>query len=296
MYVIALTGDVGAGKSSMARAWHGQGATVLDADRIARDQWREPAIKEAAVRRWGKGILTEAGEVDLSRVSALGFATDEDYRFMCALIHPSTLTEMNRQIRSLRGWVVAEIPLLFEAGIPSWVDQIAYATASVSFRIERGRVRGWTGGEIIRRERWLLPSDTKKTRADWVFENHGSIEDWRAKACRMGELYRRMGSVVEIETYCHDKAEANKIAGALLEEKVVACCHFFAVSGRFRWEGSVEHREEFLLKMITLDDFVPRITKKIKELHSYQQPFMETRDIYRADPATLRWVVDSCRP
>ena len=52
-FVVGLTGDVGAGKSTLADVWQGQGAHIVNADRIAKEQWKKEDIVEAEEQGFG---------------------------------------------------------------------------------------------------------------------------------------------------------------------------------------------------------------------------------------------------
>lgn len=54
MLVIGLTGDIGAGKSTVSSLLERMGAVVVDADKIVRQIWTRPEIIEAASKRWGR--------------------------------------------------------------------------------------------------------------------------------------------------------------------------------------------------------------------------------------------------
>ena len=45
-FVVGLTGDVGAGKSTLADVWQGQGAHIVNADRIAKEQWKKKKVAD----------------------------------------------------------------------------------------------------------------------------------------------------------------------------------------------------------------------------------------------------------
>lgn len=162
MLALGVTGDVGAGKSTVSRIWAEMGASVLDADEIVRSLWKRADIIEAASSRWGKDILGEDGVIVPRKIAAKAFSDPEEYRWMCGLLHPPVRVEMERTAASLEGWVVAEIPLLFEGGVPWWIDATAYVTADSALRASRNAARGMDSAELERRETFLLPGEEKK--------------------------------------------------------------------------------------------------------------------------------------
>jgi dephospho-CoA kinase len=187
MLVVGLTGDVGAGKSTISRAWHEQGAVLIDSDEIVRVLWKTGQLRSAAFERFGSRAFNEEnGEVDLGFVAAAVFTSPEHYNWVCSLLHPLVLKRIETRIERLDGWIVVELPLLFEAGRPPWLDLVVYVTAAEEVRIARTQSRGWKTGELERREKWLLPLKEKTLLADIVIENDGTRDDLERLAKSLG--------------------------------------------------------------------------------------------------------------
>ncbi len=189
MLTVGLTGDVGAGKSTLSMVWKDMGALVIDADRVARDMWKLPVVQKKAAERWGSGFFEGEWKSVLAKIAAKIFTDDCEYDFVSNLLHPATLAEVERLANKAEGWVVVEIPLLFECGRPKWMDYVVYASASAEKREERNASRGWDSGEIKRRESKLMSRDKKIGMSDWVLENSGSIEEWETKARELGKIF-----------------------------------------------------------------------------------------------------------
>ena len=181
---IALTGDVGAGKSTVAGLLEGMGGVRLDADAIALEQWRRPDIAQAAARRWGHRVLDPSGGVVRGAVAGRIFTDRTEYDWACELIHPLVMAELERRVAALSPdrWAVAEVPLLFEVGRPSWVAAVVFVTAPRALRIARCRQRGWDEAELTRREAFYLPSDERMALSDFVLNNEGDLASLRREA------------------------------------------------------------------------------------------------------------------
>jgi len=193
MLVVGLTGDVGAGKSTVARVWKEQGAFLIDSDEVVRSLWSTDRLRSEALKRFGeKAINSENGSVNVFTIAEAVFTNEEDYRWVCGLIHPLVLEKIAGMIRSEKSWIVVELPLLFEAGRPHWIDLVVFVTAAVETRNERTKLRGWPNGEILRRERWLLPSSLKAAQSDIVLENDGPLEDFLEKVDRIGRIMKEL--------------------------------------------------------------------------------------------------------
>ena len=107
------------------------------------------------------------------------FSSRAEYDWGCALLHPPAKAELARRVASLdpeRDWAVAEIPMLFESGVPDWVTATVFVTASRDVRAERCRARGWDDAELPRREGFFLPSAERAARSDFVVHNDGGLD------------------------------------------------------------------------------------------------------------------------
>ena len=189
MLTVGLTGDVGAGKSTLARVGQEMGATVIDADRVARDMWNDPAVQKKAAERWSCDFFDGDQKSVYAKIAAKIFSDEEEYEFVSDLLHPATISAIETFVKGAEGWIVVEIPLLFECGRPEWMDLVVFVSASPQQRAERNASRGWDAGEIKRRERRLMPRDEKMAMSDWVLENIGSKEEWEIKARELGNIF-----------------------------------------------------------------------------------------------------------
>jgi dephospho-CoA kinase len=179
---MAVTGEVGAGKSTVARLLESLGGALIDADRVVADLWRTPEIVAAAVGRWGEEVLDGAGRVVHKAVADRVFAESgrAEYEWLSRLLFPRVRKELDRRVGRLRAedWcvVVVEIPLLFEAGVASWVTVKVFVTAPRPVRAARCRARGWDEAEMARRERFFMPSEERMALSDRVVHNDGGLE------------------------------------------------------------------------------------------------------------------------
>ncbi len=114
MLTVGLTGDVGAGKSTLSRVWKDMGATVIDADRVARDMWDLPEIRKKASERWGSDFFEGDQRSVFAKIAAKIFSEEEEYEFVSDLLHPATIAAIEKFVKDAEGLVVVEIPLLFE--------------------------------------------------------------------------------------------------------------------------------------------------------------------------------------
>ncbi len=90
------------------------------------------------------------------------------------------------------------------------------------------------------------------------------------------------------------RSEAEKIAEALVEQRLAACAQIAGpITSIFRWEGEVEHAEEWLLLMKTTVEAYPAMERVILEMHSYDTPEITAVPIERGSAGYLQWLDDS---
>lgn len=201
MLRVGLTGNIAAGKSSVARLWRDCGATVIDADVLARKAV-EPGTRalEEIVAIWGDEVLDSAtGALDRSALRRIVFTDPEARTRLESIVHPEVqrLRQIEHDAAEQRGEhiVVDDVPLLFEAGLVDAFDVVVLVDAPGSIRRERiVRHRGLAPADAERMIAAQIPASQKRLRANWVIENAGTPEDLVAEAEWVWrELIRRAG-------------------------------------------------------------------------------------------------------
>ena len=178
MAVMAVTGEIGSGKSTAARILAEKlGCVCFDADRVAKACWSLDDVKAQAVNRWGSEILSPSGQIIIPKIAERIFSSKTEHEFCNKLIHPIVMQELRRLTQNHEDSVL-EIPLLPEAGRPDWIDRAIYVTAEFAVRAERCRAqRGWSVEELRRRESFLLPATVRMSVCNNVIRNDGGISE-----------------------------------------------------------------------------------------------------------------------
>lgn len=191
MLKVGLTGNIAAGKSCVARIWRDLGATVIDADDLARRAVEPgtPALARVA-DRWGTRVLTSDGALDRAALRSIVFADETERRALESIVHPAIAALREREYQHARERgdpvVVSDVPLLFEVGMEGDFDRVVLVDAPVDVRRERlVRDRGLSAAEADRMIAAQLPAESKRARADLVIENAGSPDELRAAAERV---------------------------------------------------------------------------------------------------------------
>jgi len=89
--------------------------------------------------------------------------------------------------------------------------------------------------------------------------------------------------------------EAKRIGRCLVEERLAACVNIFPIQSIYRWGGKVERAREVVLIAKTNKKLVEKITRRIRELHSYEVPCIVSFNIERGFKKFLRWIDESAK-
>ena len=92
----------------------------------------------------------------------------------------------------------------------------------------------------------------------------------------------------------NDKGEAERLAHALLEARLIACANIVGpMTSLYRWQGSVEQDTEYLLVMKTAASEVEGLIARISDLHPYEVPEVIALPIAAGAPPYLAWITES---
>jgi dephospho-CoA kinase len=181
MLSVALTGNIGAGKSTVADLFRRWGAIVIDADTLVREAQMpgSPALAEIAAR-FGPGMLRVDGTLDRAALRARVLGDADELAALNRIMHPR-VHQRRRELLEQAGQrgdriVVSDIPLLFEAGDPAEFDAVVLVDAPEPLRRERLLAsRRIPPGELDRLIAAQLGSAAKRPRSDYVIENDGDL-------------------------------------------------------------------------------------------------------------------------
>lgn len=194
--IVGLTGNIASGKSTVGKILEEMGATVVDADQVARQVVARgtPALQEL-VSTFGEKILKDDGSLDREVLGNMVFGNDEALEKLNKITHPpirNTLKQMFNDFRrqSNPGVLVVEAALLFETGLDLLMDQVWFVTAPLDIRIERLMMRNGLSYEAaMKRINSQESEDIKLGKSDFVINNDG---DQKQLHRIISELYQKI--------------------------------------------------------------------------------------------------------
>lgn len=192
--LLALTGGIGAGKSTALAALGRLGAATLSSDEVVAGVYRDPAVAGAVRGRFGTEAIAANGGVDRAALATMAFSQPDGIEFLESLIHPHVADarrswvedEMRR--RPPPPVLVCEVPLLFEVGAERDFDAVLVVTAPEAIRRERVSARGQ---DFDGRRARQIPEDDKVARGDEVFVNDRTEADLEAWAGQVFAKYSK---------------------------------------------------------------------------------------------------------
>lgn len=183
MLLVALTGGIASGKSTVARRLLEHGAVIVDADQVARQvvEPGEPALARIA-KEFGPGVIAADGSLDRATLGAIVFSDPEGRQRLNAITHPAVL-ERSRALFAAAGdadpdaIVVYDIPLLVEAGRGEEFELTVVVHAATETRVRRMiELRGMTREEALHRINSQATDTDRFAIADVVIDADGSLE------------------------------------------------------------------------------------------------------------------------
>jgi dephospho-CoA kinase len=183
MILIGLTGNIASGKSEVARMLAERGATIIDADVLAREAVRpETQALRDIVKRWGKDVLQQDGSLDREALRQIVFADRNELDALNRIVHPGVTRMRDREVARAKERgdpiVVCVIPLLFERNLVDEFDAIVLVDAPRPVRLERlVTTRGLEETEAMNMIAAQMPAELKRARADHCIDNNGSLDD-----------------------------------------------------------------------------------------------------------------------
>ena len=191
--IIGLTGGIGSGKSTAAACFRNLGIPVLDADYYARNALEQgTACYDRTVELFGREYLKSDGTIDRRRLADTVFNNDRLRNELNAIIHPYVLEQLKETSKNCPdGYVIWEVPLLFESGYDRCCDRTVAILCREDIRIRRICERdGISEKQAMDRIRAQMTDEEKAIRADDVLYNEGTEQELMHRVAQLVQKWK----------------------------------------------------------------------------------------------------------
>jgi dephospho-CoA kinase len=184
MPLVALTGGIASGKSTIARRLAERGAVVVDADQLVREvQAPGTPVLATIAETFGERMLRPDGSLDREALGARVFGDAAAIAQLNAIVHPAVRAESARRFAAAfaadpDAVVVYDVPLLVEARVDDPWQLVVVAHAPAEVRVERLiGLRGLSPADAAARIASQVPDEARLRIADVVIDTAGTLDD-----------------------------------------------------------------------------------------------------------------------
>ncbi len=174
MLKVAVTGNMGSGKTSVCKVFEVLGIPVFYADREAKMLYNDDDIKNQVRGELGDEILDENNIIDLKAIASLVFAQPQKLEKLNKIIHPAVYQRFNHWLHEHRHhpYVIQEAAIVFETGSHERFDKIILVHAPEEVLISRVQKRdGSTREQVKQRLSRQMPQEEKIKMAHYLLCN-----------------------------------------------------------------------------------------------------------------------------
>lgn len=196
-YVVAITGGIGSGKSTVANLFTAYGIEQVDADVIAR-QVVEPGMPALAAiaRHFGPALILPDGTLDRAALRQRIFAHPAEKAWLNQLLHPLIGQSMRQALAAARSeYVLWVVPLLVENQLYSQADRVLVVDISPQTQIQRTQQRDQVPTEQIAQILHAQASREQRLAiADDIINNDGDPSLLTAQVAHLHQHYLHLAA------------------------------------------------------------------------------------------------------
>jgi dephospho-CoA kinase len=192
--VIAVTGGIGSGQSTVCSHFQKLGCKIIDVDVKAKQIIQKDVLLQKELKKFfGNEIFFKDGSLDRKKLARLAFIDEIKTMELNKIIHPRMVAEVIEEMETARfslryPLIIVDAALVFELSIEKMFDAVIVVYASLNNRIKRVMTRdGLKRSEVLVRVRRQIPLDEKKLWADFVIDNNNTIDDLKKQTDQIYE-------------------------------------------------------------------------------------------------------------
>ncbi len=181
--VVAVTGGIGSGQSSVCSFFNSWGCKIINADLKAKEVIQKNRLLQSQLKdAFGKDIFEKNGKLNPSRLAEQAFKDEQQTQKLNQLVHPMMVESLVEEMEVARfsrryPMVIIDAALVYEISIEKMFDTVVVVNAPILIRQKRVRERdGMTKKQFVARLEKQIPLQDKAAWADFVIENDDTIE------------------------------------------------------------------------------------------------------------------------
>ena len=175
MIKVGITGGIGSGKSTVCAIFKKLNIPVFDSDKIAKEQYLKPSVKEAVVKQLGEEVLNN-DKVDMDILRKILFSDKAKLDAITNIIHPSLMEDYENFCKqhNTHYYCLFESAIIFERNLSYLFDRIITVVADKEERIKRVMARNnATREEVVERINLQLSDEYKIAKSNIIIRNNG---------------------------------------------------------------------------------------------------------------------------
>lgn len=191
-FIVGLTGGIGSGKTTVANQFAALGATLVDADVVAREVVAQGSDGLAAITAYfGEAVLDATGALNRRALRELVFADEDKKQWLNNLLHPLIRERMRMQTEQTSGpYVIWVVPLLFENQLDKLVNRTLVVDVPEALQLSRTLCRDQNSEQTVKH---IIASQidrrSRLEKADDVIDNSGEPADLTDKISGLHNVY-----------------------------------------------------------------------------------------------------------
>lgn len=177
MIKIALTGNIGSGKSTAVQIFSILGVPVFLADYEAKQLYAIETVKELVLKHFGEAVFNQQDEVDFKKLAQVVFNDSKSLQTINDIIHPLIFQKYQKWLETHHDalYTIHEAAIIFENNLEKNYDLIINVSAPEKIRMQRVMQRdGVTEEQFYSRARNQITDKEKNSKSDFVIINDGN--------------------------------------------------------------------------------------------------------------------------
>ena len=183
---IAITGNIGSGKSTFSKFISDLGYPVLFADDISKKILaNDPEVRSRVIKNFGAGAFTD-DNINKKYLAKVVFDNPQKLKKLNSILHHlvrKKIEKLSDEMLKKNDIVFIEAALIYEAEIENLFNYVVLITADKNIRMKRAKsAKNLTEEEFTKRDDNQINEDLKKKKADFIFSNNSTLNDLKNKA------------------------------------------------------------------------------------------------------------------